>query len=177
MSSKTLSREDPPALMTVALRYIPPVGSTQHSHLPTSPLPPISCSRSSRCTPTYWDSCPSLMLSPRLASLWTSYQRSLSSATRVQGRPVCWKWLPMQESSHGTHTHTPRMPHWTTSIYMDADVSAAHTTIPPCPSLRGGGEMMTRAPVVVTLMDAPRHVAEFRDGGGVVYQLDQESEV
>ena len=93
----------------------PPLPSTSPlSPLPSPPLlfpflpspsPPFP-SPLSRCTLTFWPSCPSLMLSPRLASLWTSYQRSLSLVTRVQGRPACWKWLQMQESFHGTHVHT-----------------------------------------------------------------------
>ena len=43
-------------------------------------------------------------------------------------------------------------------------------------NLRGGGEMMTRSPVMVTLTDGQDHTANFRDSSKI-YQLSSESDV
>ena len=122
----------------------PPLPSTSPlSPLPSPPLlfpflpspsPPLP-SPLSRCTLTFWPSCPSLMLSPRLASLWTSYQRLLSSVTRVQGRPACWKWLQMQESFHGTHVHTHTLTHnfWVLLVQINRGRHCVHGLFSPPP--------------------------------------------
>lgn len=42
---------------------------------------------------------------------------------------------------------------------------------------RGAGQMMTRSPVKVTIMDGPRHIASFPGTPGKVYRLDDESDL
>ena len=42
---------------------------------------------------------------------------------------------------------------------------------------RGAGQMMTRSPVKVTIMDGPRHIASFPSDPKKIYRLDDESDL